>query len=138
MTPGDRWRVPHVLVYTDLDTHARDVVERYYAAFDAHRDEWQDLVTDDVVFDGPVQHARGKAEFVDLTRQFLSAHRATRLLQRVADESTVISMFEFAIDAPNGQRLTCPVVSGRQQRRTDQRVSRLLRSTRVRTRIRNG
>ena len=81
----DRWRTLHPLVYTGMDTTARDVVERYYAAFDAHRNEWQDLVTDDVVFEGPVQHARGKAEFVDLTAQFLSAHRATRLLRRIAD-----------------------------------------------------
>ena len=96
-------------VYMDMDTNARDVVERYYAAFDAHRDDWQDLVADDVVFDGPVQQARGKEEFVDLTAQFLSAHRGTRLLQRIADGDTVISMFEFDIDAPNGQQLTCPV-----------------------------
>ncbi len=105
----DRWRTLHTLVYTDMDTHARDVVERYYAAFDAHRNEWQDLVTDDVVFEGPVQHARGKAAFVDLTAQFLGAHRATRLLRRIADGSTVTSMFEFVIEAPNGQQLTCPV-----------------------------
>jgi hypothetical protein len=51
--------------------------------------EWQDLVADDVVFDGPVQHARGKAAFVNLTAQFLGAHRATRLLRRIADGSTV-------------------------------------------------
>lgn len=92
-----------------MQTDARDVVERYYAAFDAHRNDWQDLVTDDVAFDGPVQHARGKPEFVDMTAQFLSAHRATRLLQRIADGSTVTSMFEFVIDAPDGQQLTCPV-----------------------------
>ena len=60
-----------------MHTQARDVVERYYAAFDAHRNKWQDLVADDVVFDGPVQHAQGKAAFVILTAQFLSAHRAT-------------------------------------------------------------
>ena len=89
--------------------HAQDVVERYYAAFDAHRNDWQDLVTDDVVFDGPVQHARGKADFVGMTAQFLGAHRATRLLRRIADENTVTSLFEFVIDAPNGQQLTCPV-----------------------------
>ena len=41
-------------------TQAQDVVERYYAAFDAHANDWQDLVSDDVIFDGPVQHARGK------------------------------------------------------------------------------
>jgi ketosteroid isomerase-like protein len=97
------------LVYMGMHTHAQDVIERYYAAFDAHQPDWQDLVTDDVVFDGPLQHARGKTEFVQLTGQFLGAHRATRLLGRIADGSTVTSMFEFVVDAPNGQQLTCPV-----------------------------
>jgi hypothetical protein len=32
--------------------------------FDTHGSDWQDLVADDVLFDGPVQQARGKAEFV--------------------------------------------------------------------------
>jgi len=92
-----------------MQTHAQQVVERYYAAFDAHRNDWQDLVTDDVVFDGPVQHARGKAEFVDMTEQFLGAHRATRLLRRVANDDTVMSMFEFVMQPPNGEQLNCPV-----------------------------
>ncbi len=92
-----------------MQTQARDVVERYYAAFDAHTEDWQDLVTDDVVFDGPLQHARGKAEFVGLTGQFLHAHRETRLLGRMANGNEVASLFEFEIEAPNGQRLTCPV-----------------------------
>jgi SnoaL-like domain len=90
-------------------TQAQHVVEQYYDAFDAHRDDWQDLVTDDVVFDGPVQHARGKAEFTQLTAQFLHAHRATRLLGRIANGSTVASLFEFVMDTPNRWQLTCPV-----------------------------
>ncbi len=92
-----------------MKTQACDVVERYYAAFDAHTEDWQDLVTDDVVFDGPLQHARGKAEFVGLTGQFLHAHRETRLLGRMANGNEVASLFEFEIEAPDGQRLTCPV-----------------------------
>jgi len=92
-----------------MKTQACDVVERYYAAFDAHTEDWQDLVTDDVVFDGPLQHARGKAEFVGLTGQFLHAHRETRLLGRMAKGNEVASLFEFEIEAPDGQRLTCPV-----------------------------
>jgi ketosteroid isomerase-like protein len=92
-----------------MQTQARDVIERYYTAFDAHGEGWKDLVTDDVVFAGPVQHARGKAEFVGLTGQFLQAHRETRLLGRMADGNRVASLFEFVIDAPNGERLTCPV-----------------------------
>lgn len=85
-----------------MQTQARDPVERYYSAFDAHSQEWQALVTDDVVFDGPVQHARGKAEFVGLTGQFLQAHGETRLLGRMANGNEVASVFEFAIEAPNG------------------------------------
>jgi ketosteroid isomerase-like protein len=92
-----------------MHTQVCDVVERYYAAFDAHIEDWQDLVTDDVVFDGPVQHARGKAEFVGLTGRFLHAHRETRLLGRMANGNEVASLFEFEIEAPNGQRLTCQV-----------------------------
>jgi ketosteroid isomerase-like protein len=105
----DRWRRQQVVVYTAMTTQAGDVVAQYYAAFDSHRDGWQDLVTDDMVFDGPVQHARGKAEFVTLTGQFLQAHRETHLLGRVEDGNRVASLFEFVMDAPNGQRLVCPV-----------------------------
>ena len=65
----DRWRSVRTLVYLSMHIHAQDAVDRYYAASDAHRNEWQDLVTDDVVFEGPLQHARGEAEFVDLTAQ---------------------------------------------------------------------
>jgi hypothetical protein len=75
-----------------MQTQARDVVEQYYSAFDAHSEHWKDLVTDDVVFDGPVQHARGKAEFVGLTGQFLQAHRETHLLGRIANGSEVASV----------------------------------------------
>lgn len=92
-----------------MQTQALDVVERDYAVFDAHRTGWQDLVTDDVVFEGPVQRAHGKAAFVDLTSQFLSAHHATRLLRRIADDDTVTSIFEFVVQPPNGEQLTCPV-----------------------------
>jgi ketosteroid isomerase-like protein len=92
-----------------MQQSAREVVEQYYAAFDAHALRWQDLVTDDVIFDGPVQHARGKAEFVGLTTTFLQAHRETRLLSRVADGVRVASLFEFVIDAPSGERMTCSV-----------------------------
>ena len=44
-------------------TDARDVVERYYASFDKHGNDWQGLVTDDV------EQAKMEAgEFIDLTK----------------------------------------------------------------------
>src|SRR5207302_10229033 len=120
----DRWRSLHTLLYMGMHTRAQEVVERYYAAFDAHRHEWQDLVADDVVFEGPLQRAHGKAEFVGLTAQFLSAHRATRPLPRTADESTVTSIVDFVA---HGAQSTTNDVSrpgvGASHRRTCQRAS---------------
>ena len=88
-----------------MQTQAQGVVERYYSAFDALSEDWKDLVTDDVVFDGPVQHARGKAEFVGLTGQFLQAHRETRLLGRIANGNQVASVFEFGL--PHDRDAAC-------------------------------
>jgi len=84
-----------------------DVVKRYYEAFDAHRDGWQELVAEDVRFDAPIQKARGKQEFVALTAQFLHFHKETRLLQRFEQGDSVCSIFEFVMNTPAGQPLTC-------------------------------
>jgi hypothetical protein len=35
-------------------------VKKYYEAFDAHRDDWQALVADDINFVAPLQRASGK------------------------------------------------------------------------------
>lgn len=86
-----------------------DVVKRYYEAFDAHRDGWQDLVAEEVKFDAPIQKARGKQEFVALTAQFLHFHKETRLLQRFEQGDSVCSILEFVMDSPAGQSLTCEV-----------------------------
>src|SRR5215471_13597521 len=98
-----------MLVYTDMDTHARDVVERYYAAFGARRNEWQDLVTDDVVFDGPVQHARGQGRVRrpdDAVSERAPRHTTVAASRRRKHGHVDV---KFVIEAPNGQRLTCPV-----------------------------
>jgi ketosteroid isomerase-like protein len=88
---------------------ALTVIERYYEAFDAHRDGWKDLVTDEVTFVGPLQNAKGRQEFVALTEQFLQFHRETRLLRRFEDGDSVCSIFEFVIGTPSGGPLTCQV-----------------------------
>jgi ketosteroid isomerase-like protein len=86
-----------------------DVVKKYYEAFDAHRDGWQELVADDVNFDAPIQKARGKQEFVALTAQFLRFHKETQLLERFEQAGSVCSIFRFVMDTPAGQPLTCEV-----------------------------
>jgi ketosteroid isomerase-like protein len=84
-------------------------VKKYYEAFDAHGDGWRELVADDVRFDAPIQKATGKSEFVALTEQFLLYHRRTRLLERFERGNSVCSIFEFQMNTPSGQPLTCDV-----------------------------
>jgi hypothetical protein len=48
---------------------ALNVVKKYYEAFDAHRDGWQELVADDIDFVAPIQRVTGKQAFVALTAQ---------------------------------------------------------------------
>jgi ketosteroid isomerase-like protein len=86
-----------------------DVVKKYYEAFDSHQDGWQDLVADDVNFDAPIQKAKGKAEFVALTQQFLHFHKDTQLLKRFEQGDSVCSIFKFVMNTPTGQPLTCEV-----------------------------
>jgi hypothetical protein len=68
----DRRRTLHTLVCTGMDTrtHARGRHRSLLRGFRRASERWQDLVADDVMFEGPVQHTRGKAEFVGLTVQF--------------------------------------------------------------------
>lgn len=86
-----------------------EVLKKYYEAFDAHRDGWQELVADDVTFDAPIQKTKGKKEFVALTEQFLHFHKETHLLKRFEQGDSVCSIFKFVMNTPAGQPLTCEV-----------------------------
>lgn len=88
---------------------AEQVVRRYYEEFTAKRPGWRDLVTEDVTLKGPVQQAAGKTEFVALTEQFLQPLRETRLLERVASGNSVLSVYAFTLDAPDGGTMSCEV-----------------------------
>lgn len=94
-----------VLKETDMGS-ARNIVEKYYAVFDAHREGWKDLVTDDVEFVSPLQTAHGKKEFVALSEQFQQLLRETRVLRRFDDGDSVCSICESVVSTPSGKLLT--------------------------------
>lgn len=85
---------------------ALHVVQTYYEAFDNHRDGWQDLVSDNVSFKGPLQKANGKREFVALTSQFLQFHQETILLKRFEEGDSVCSICESVVNTPSGKPIT--------------------------------
>jgi ketosteroid isomerase-like protein len=88
---------------------ARDVVERYYDAFDRKDPAWKDLIAPDVRFEGPIQHAAGVEEFSGITEMFLQFHKATRVVARFEDGAQVCSILEFDLATPAGGEISCVV-----------------------------
>lgn len=88
---------------------AREVVERYYDAFDRKDPTWKALVGPAVRFEGPLQRANGSDEFVGITEMFLDFHQATRVLARFESGRQVCSIMEFDVATPAGGEITCLV-----------------------------
>ena len=88
---------------------ARDVIERYYEAFDRKDPAWKELVAPDVRFEGPLQSAYGSAEFQEITETFLRFHKGTRVLARFEQGGDVCSILEFDLMTPAGLPMTCAV-----------------------------
>lgn len=88
---------------------ARNVVERYYEAFDRKDPGWKELVAPHVRFEGPLQRASGSEEFGTITEMFLQFHRATRVIARFEDGPRVCSILEFDLVTPAGTDMSCVV-----------------------------
>jgi ketosteroid isomerase-like protein len=88
---------------------ARDVVERYYEAFDRKDPAWKDLLAPDVQFVGPLERAGNAEELRQLTERFLPFHKATRVRVRFEDGDQVCSIMDFELTTPTGEPLSCLV-----------------------------
>lgn len=88
---------------------ARDVVERYYGAFDRKDPTWKELVAPDVRFAGPLQSASGSEQFNEITEKFLQFHKATRVVARFEDGNRVCSILDFELATPAGEEMSCLV-----------------------------
>lgn len=88
---------------------ARNVIERYYEAFDRKDPAWKAMVARDVRFEGPLQAASGSQEFNEITEMFLQFHRATRVVARFEDGPQVCSILEFDLATPSGEDMSCVV-----------------------------
>jgi ketosteroid isomerase-like protein/uncharacterized protein YndB with AHSA1/START domain len=90
-----------------LEQRPVDVVNRFYeAAADGRIDELAGLVSEDVIFDGPVMHARGAREYVAMSEQLLAFHRETTMLRQFENGDAVCSIYDLRMATPAGGELT--------------------------------
>lgn len=88
---------------------AREIIERYYDAFDRKDPAWKQLVATDVRFEAPLQHASGSEEFNKITEMFLGFHKATRVVARFEEGDRVCSILEFDLATPAGGEMSCVI-----------------------------
>lgn len=87
--------------------HTLDLVNRFYATTDAHDvDGIAGHVAQDVRFVGPLMTTDTADAYVEINRQLLSHHAATRMLHQFESDDTVCSVYEMDIAAPDGTLFT--------------------------------
>ena len=86
---------------------ALDLVNRFYATTDAHDvGGIAEHVDEDVRFVGPLMTTDTADAYVEINRQLLSHHAATRMLQQFESHDSVCSVYEMDIVAPDGTMFT--------------------------------
>jgi ketosteroid isomerase-like protein len=88
---------------------AREVVERFWDAFDRKDPAWKEMVASDVRFDAPLEQATNAEEFRVITERFLQFHKGTRLRARFEDGDQVCSILDFDLVTPTGEDFSCLV-----------------------------
>jgi ketosteroid isomerase-like protein len=86
---------------------ALDLVNRFYATTDAHDvDGIAEHVAEDVSFVGPLMATQDANAYLEINRQLLSHHAATRMLHQFESGDAVCSVYEMDIVAPDGTTFT--------------------------------
>lgn len=105
---------------------ALDIVNRFYATTDRHdADGIADLVIENMIFVGPLMSSDTREAYVEINRQLLSHHAATRMKRQFVLGDDVCSIYEMDIVAPDGSEFTADFadwISTNEGKITSQRI----------------
>ena len=86
---------------------ARDIVDRFYETTDRHdADGIAPLLAEGMTFHGPLAVTEGPDAYVELNRQLLGFHAATRMREQFEDGDRVCSIYEMDLNTPAGDSIT--------------------------------
>lgn len=89
---------------------ALEVVNRFYDITNNRKGEGLDqLVAQDMTFEGPLMRTRGAREYLALNAQLLPFHRGTRMLRQFATGGEVCSIYEMTLATPTGGAVTLEI-----------------------------
>lgn len=67
----------------------------------------RDLVSDDIVFEGPLMKISGGDKYAEFVEPLCKFHKGMRMFKQFVDGSHVLSIYEMTLGTPSGKTLTC-------------------------------
>jgi len=67
---------------------------------------WQELIADDIEFNGPVQQTKGKDDFIKLNQDFLQFVIGMNIHRHTASDDTVATEVTIKIKSPEENKLS--------------------------------
>lgn len=88
--------------------NTKDITNGYFAAFN-NNGNWQDLISEDITFKGPMQIIEGKEQFVEMTKQFRQVVAKSQVKNTLVDGEWASALTNYNLAAPNGKKLDLDV-----------------------------
>lgn len=86
---------------------ALEVVNRFYDVCNNQNGKGlQELIVDNVTFEGPLMKMTGAKEYIAKVGSLLQFHKGMRMLKQFEDGNHVCSIYEMALGTPAGGTLT--------------------------------
>lgn len=82
------------------------VVTAFGEGMKSGTDAWKEVVSNDIVFTGPVDQVSGLEAFTKLNEGFLSMVRGNKMKQAVEVSDFVITQIEMQVAMPSGKTIT--------------------------------
>ena len=87
-----------------------EVVKKFYDITENKKGEGlETILTEDMVFVGPLMKSSGAKEYIKSTIQFIQMHRATRMQKQFVNGDDVCSLYEMDIATPTGEIITMEI-----------------------------
>ncbi len=90
---------------------ALDIVNRFYNLANEHQttEGLDQLVADDVRFQGPLAAASNATDWMGIMTQFVPGVTGWNVLQQFENADSVCTIYELSLVPPNGNALTVPM-----------------------------
>ena len=85
---------------------ALETVQAFQVSMGSGTNDWENLVTDDITFKGPVDQVSGKEKFIKLNKGFFPMVRGYEPLNAFGNDTFVSLEGTFKVATPKGNEIT--------------------------------